>query len=259
MKWRLGVVGSPIEHSLSPVLHEAGLELAGLQGSSTRLEVTGEQVSTLRTLMGTTFDALSVTMPLKESAARVCDQLDEVSTRIGVVNSLLERDGAILGACTDGNGFVDALSAQLSYEVANKRVVMLGAGGAARGIVDALVHAGVRSIVVEGRTASRVLEIVERYEVVSTSGDPEAPVDLIVNTVPIGGRLEPTVHEGVHDQTVAIDITYEPRMSKWRSLYDAHGCQSANGLGMLAYQAARQMQWWWDTPIDGARLLEVIE
>ncbi|MHB1208549.1 MAG: shikimate dehydrogenase family protein [Acidimicrobiales bacterium] len=258
MRWRLGVVGSPIEHSLSPALHEAGLELAGLEGSSTRVELKVDQAVALGELMGASYDAVSVTMPLKEAAARLCASLDDVATRIGVVNSLLLRDGELLGACTDGPGFIDALGAELSYDVSNKRVVVLGAGGAARGIVDALVHSGVQSVVVEGRTASRVHEIVERYDVARATLVSGTPVDLIVNTVPIGGRLEPSLYEGVHDETVAIDITYEPRMSKWRALYDARGCLNANGLGMLAYQAARQMNWWWETPIDGAKLLEVI-
>ena len=63
---------------------------------------------------------------------------------------------------------------------------------------------------------------------------------------------------GVGPGTVAVDITYEPRVSAWRALYEQAGCRSANGLAMLAYQAALQMQWWWDVAIDGAALLEVI-
>lgn len=259
MNWRLAVVGSPIEHSLSPVLHEAGLALAGLHGTSTRVELTVEESGELRELMGATFDAVSVTMPLKEVVVRWCADLDEVAARIGVVNSLLVRDGQLLGACTDGRGFVDALEGELSFDVADKHVVVLGAGGAARGIVDALVESSASSVVVQGRTPARVHEIVERYDSVRASMPTRTPVDLVINTVPIGGRLEPSLVEGVHDHTVAVDITYEPRMSKWRALYESRGCRSANGLGMLAYQAARQMQWWFQAPIDGAKLLEVLE
>ena len=111
MRWRLGVAGFPIEHSLSPMLHEAGLALADLEGSSSRLELREEDAPLLGELMGTRFDALSVTMPLKFAALSVCDSLDEVSLRIGVVNSLLARDGQILGACTDGPGFLAAVRA----------------------------------------------------------------------------------------------------------------------------------------------------
>ena len=85
------------------------------------------------------------------------------------------------------------------------------------------------------------------------------PVDLIVNTTPVDGRApEAAVMQGVGSHTLAVDITYEPRVSQWRTLHERTGCRTANGLGMLAYQAARQMQWWWGVELDGAKLLEVI-
>lgn len=260
MRWRLAVVGSPIAHSLSPLLHEVGLAMAGLEGTSTRVELGREQGPELRELMGHAYDAVSVTMPLKEVAAGLCTRLDEVATRIGVVNSLLMRDGELHGACTDGRGFVDSLAGEFGLSVSGKHVVVLGAGGAARGIVDALVEANVGSVALRSRTTTKVLELAGRYDSVEADAPTGAPVDLIVNTLPVGGRPEtPSLHQGVNDQTVAVDITYEPRMSNWRALYESRGCRSANGLGMLAYQAARQMQWWWDVPIDGARLLEVLQ
>ena len=85
-------------------------------------------------------------------------------------------------------------------------------------------------------------------------------MDLIVNTTPIDGRVEEVaVMQGVGAHTIAVDITYEPRVSPWRDAARTIGLSPrANGLGMLAYQAALQMQWWWDVPIDGAQLLEVI-
>ncbi len=260
MKWRLAVVGSPIAHSLSPVLHEAGLAMAGLDGTSTRVELNRDQGPRLRELMGSAYDAASVTMPLKAVAAGLCVRLDDAAARVGVVNSLLVREGELLGACTDGRGFVDSLVGGFGFSVPGTHVVVLGAGGAARGIVDALVEAKVGSVAVRSRTAERVLELTSRYDSGEADAPMGTPVDLIVNTLPTQGRPpEPSLHDGVHEQTLAVDITYEPRMSNWRALYERRGCRSANGLGMLAYQAARQMQWWFDTPIDGAKLLEVLQ
>ncbi len=260
MKWRLAVVGSPIGHSLSPVLHEAGLAMAGLEGTSTRVELNREQGPRLRELMGSSFDAVSVTMPLKEVAAGLCVRLDDVAARVGVVNSLLVRDGELLGSCTDGRGFVDSLAGGFEFSVAGAHVVVLGAGGAARGIIDALVEARVGTVAVRSRTSAKVLELATHYDSVEADAPTGTPVDLIVNTLPAQGRPEvPSLHDGVCEQTLAVDITYEPRMSKWRALYESRGCRTANGLGMLAYQAARQMQWWFDAPIDGARLLEVLQ
>jgi shikimate dehydrogenase len=112
MRWRLGVVGFPISHSLSPQLHEAGLALAGLEGTSERFELRENDASQLRSLMGGQFDALSVTMPLKMAAVQQCDSLDDVAQRTGVVNSLLARDGEVHGANTDGLGFVNAVETE---------------------------------------------------------------------------------------------------------------------------------------------------
>jgi shikimate dehydrogenase len=259
MSWRLGVAGFPIEHSLSPRLHEVGLTLAGLEGTSTRLELREHEAPRLAELMGSRFDALSVTMPLKFAAPMVCDWLDEVSLRTGVVNSLLARDGQILGACTDGLGFVGALRAEFAVSLEGARTVVLGSGGAARGIVDALVHAGVESVSVYARTAANAAVLVDRYDNVFDHASPPTEIDLIVNTTPSATRTdEDHVLEGTGVATVAVDITYEPRMSRWRALYEQIGCRSTNGLGMLAYQAALQMEWWWDTKIDAAVLLGAI-
>lgn len=82
---------------------------------------------------------------------------------------------------------------------------------------------------------------------------------MIVNTTPIAGRTDDAaVMQGVGAHTIAVDITYEPRMSSWRALHERSGCLTSNGLGMLAYQAALQLQWWWDVPIDAGQLLKAI-
>jgi shikimate dehydrogenase len=259
MSWRLGVAGFPVDHSLSPRLHEVGLALAGLEGSSTRIEVRKGEASRLAELMRSRFDALSVTMPLKAEAARICDWLDEPAQRTGVINSLLAHDGQVLGACTDGQGFVRAIVAEFAISLAGARTVVLGAGGAARGIVDALVHSGVESVSVYARTPANVAVLVDRYENVYDHEHSPSEIDLIVNTTPCASRAaDDPVLAGTGVATLAVDITYEPRMSPWRTLYEQAGCRSTNGLGMLAFQAALQMEWWWDTRIDAAVLLEAI-
>jgi len=259
MKWRLGVVGSPIEHSLSPRLHERGLELAGLTGSSLRREVGHDEAPLIRNLMGHEFDALSVTMPLKALVGQYCDSIDEVAARTGSINTLLLREGRLLGASTDGAGLLDALLAEFGFRPSGAHVVVLGAGGVARAIVDALVAGGVESVSLHGRTASNVELIASRYANVFDYSLSLRPINLIVNTIPVSGRtLESAVMHGVDEQTLAVDVAYEPRMTEWRQLHRHHGCRSTNGIGMLAYQAARQMNWWWDTHIDGADLVGVI-
>lgn len=259
MKWRLGVAGSPIEHSLTPQLHDAAFALAGFEGTSRRVELGAKDKAKLNKVMRKEFDGLSLTMPLKGLGAEICDELDDVATRTGSVNSLLFREGKLLGRSTDGDGFVNAVHGQFDLNVEGAHVVVLGAGGAASGIVDGLVRAGVASIAVHGRSESKVEALVARYKNVYDFSLTYRPVDLIVNATPVTGRVEDVaVMQGVSADTLAIDITYEPRMSAWRELHERSGCATANGLGMLAYQAALQLQWWWDRPIDGATLLKVI-
>jgi shikimate dehydrogenase len=259
MNWRLGVVGSPISHSLSPRLHAEGLRLAGLEGTSVTVEVQAHEVERLRELITSRFDALSVTMPLKSVAVGLCDHLDEVAARTGVVNSLLKRDGLILGSCTDGRGFVAGVEAQFDVSLAGLNVVMLGAGGAARGIVDALVHAGVGQVLVVGRTKANVDVLTDRYDNVFTYEHQVEKAELLINTTPAATREQTSEVLAVRAGAMVVDIAYEPSMTPWRSLYEDAGCRTTNGLGMLAYQAALQMTWWWNTPIDGAALLEVLQ
>jgi shikimate dehydrogenase len=255
LSWRLGVAGLPIEHSLSPRLHEAGLRLCGLAGTSERVPLSGRDAGRLVALMSR-FDALSVTMPLKALAVAYCDELDEVAVRTGAVNSLLRREGRLLGANTDGRGLLDALAAQLGFSAAGARVLVLGAGGAARGIVDALVGAGAAEVALDSASPERARALAGRYGVVSLQ--PSGRVDLVVNATPahVRGAAEAGV---AHGAPIGVDIAYEPRMTPWRAALEARGCRTVNGLGMLAYQAARQMRWWFGVEVDGAALLEEIE
>jgi shikimate dehydrogenase len=259
MTWRVGVAGSPVAHSLSPQLHEAGLRLAGLEGTSRRVELERSEAPRLSELLSQEFDALSITAPLKYEAFTQCDELSDAARRTESVNSLLKRDGVLCGESTDGEGFLNALRAEFGSVVENAHAVVLGAGGAASAVVDALVHHGAASVAVHARNEAKVHELSDRYPNVFSSSLVYRPVDLIVNTVPVAGRdVEAAVLQGVHHETVAVDITYDPRFSSWRTLYDEAGCRTMNGLAMLAYQAALQMQWWWGVEIDGALLLEVL-
>jgi shikimate dehydrogenase len=233
--------------------------MAGLQGSSSRVHLEASDADRISALMGERFDALSVTMPLKQVAATYCDELDEVATRTQVVNSLIFRDGRLFGANKDGLGFVAALQGEFGATLKNMNVVVLGAGGAARAIIDALAHVGVRSVDVRARNGGRVRELRERYPLVVAENTEEQVVELVVNTVPEAGRLDdaPLV-EGIDTDTIAVDIIYAPVLSHWRASYAAAGCRTQNGLAMLAYQAALQMNWWFDAQLDGADLLKVI-
>ena len=98
-----------------------------------------------------------------------------------------------------------------------------------------------------------------RYDNVLAYDQAVNEIDLLINATPAGTREKDADVQAVRAGAMVVDIAYEPAMTPWRSLYEDAGCRTTNGLGMLAYQAALQMTWWWDTPIDGAALLEVLQ
>lgn len=259
MYWRLGVIGSPIEHSLSPQLHEAGLKLADLEGSSGRHEVDHESFHAFVATASESFDALSVTSPLKTLAFERAGELTDAARAVEAVNSLRLQDGRLYGHNTDGEGFVNALRARFGTDFSDSHVVILGAGGAARAIIRSLVQAGVASIAVHGRSEENVNRACAPYANVFGFSLVYRPVDLVINTIPAANRVaERAVLQGISPDSAAVDITYEPRLSQWLELYDNLGCQTDNGLRMLAYQAAAQLEWWLGAKIDGGQLLGAI-
>jgi len=257
MNWKVGVVGDPVAHSLSPQLQEAAMQIAGLDGSASRVQISGSQLDELVNAITNEFDALSVTMPLKPLATTVCDHLDAAAERTGMVNSLLRKDGQIYGACTDGEGFVRSVMSQFDFDFTNAHVVVIGAGGAATGIIDALQNSNAASITVLNRTSSKIDALASKYEKV-THALPTS-IDLLINTIPVAGRVAPTIVPGISEKTICVDITYSPLVSDWLSFFRSEGCQTSNGLAMLAHQAALQFKFWWNIDIDGDDLLEVIK
>ena len=256
MTWRLGVVGDPVSHSRSPELHRLGLAHAGLEGTSERIQLNATQGEDLRTLLENSFDALSVTMPLKRVAFEICEWRTPSAERLGVVNSIRTRDGRIEGANTDGEGFVEALRGERGVTPQRRRFRVLGSGGSATAIVDALVEHEAAAIEIVSRNAVTAAALAQRYGNVVTVGTTDAPIDVVVNTIPVTTRGDDGIAQGVTSATVAVDITYEPAMTAWRLAHDNYGCKTMNGLAMLTYQAALQMRWWWGSALDGHTLLE---
>ena len=257
MIWKVGVAGDPVDHSLSPLLQVAAMKITGIEGSASRLQISAAHSEDLRIAINNNFNALSVTMPLKPIATTMCNHLDPAATRTGMVNSLLRKDGLIYGACTDGDGLINSITSQFNFDFANAHVVVLGAGGAAAGIIDALEFSTAKSIAVLNRTPSKIDLLVSKYDKV-TRTLPDR-IDVVINTVPVTGREAPISIAGLCSETICVDITYSPAESEWLSFFAAEGCRTSNGLAMLAYQAALQFKFWWNTEIDGAELLKVIK
>jgi shikimate dehydrogenase len=202
-------------------------------------------------------------MPHTESAAACADQLSPTAERLGAVNCIVNHGGLLTGHNTDGEGVVRSLQHGFSFDPSGKRCVVLGAGGSARAIILALSDAGASEIVVVNRTLGRAERAAalagDRGEVVALEGAHSdlADADLVVNATSVGmGDPGPTdvpfdasiLHEG----QILVDIVYKPLETPLIAVARAQGASVANGVAMLAHQAAVQFELWTgvDAPID---------
>lgn len=208
------VIGSPVGHSLSPALHNAAFAASGLDWRFVAFDVdagrAGEAIAAMKTLG---IGGLAVTTPHKADAAAAVDETDAASGALRSVNTVtLRPDGSTVGASTDGAGFVNSLR-ESGVEPAGAQVVVLGAGGAGRSIIDALARAGVADVAVVNRTAANA-EAAAGLATAARVGSVAdiAAADLLVNTTSVGmGTAECPVDTAVlRADLVVADIVYHP-------------------------------------------------
>jgi shikimate dehydrogenase len=265
---RAGVIGRPVAHSLSPVIHNAGFAALGLDWTYEAFDVGDDEVADFVTRAAAEgFGGLNVTMPDKAAAAVAVDQLSPDALALGAVNTVVfERAGGAtttVGHNTDGAGYLDALAEEApELSVPGCRVAVVGAGGAARSVVLALGRAGAGEIVVVNRTPSRAEAAVALAADVARSGEPAdlADADLVVNATPIGmgdGGPDalPFDADLVHAGQVVHDLIYWPAETPLLRAAARRGARALNGLGMLVHQAARSFRLWTgqDAPLDAMR------
>ncbi|MEY4340136.1 MAG: shikimate dehydrogenase [Actinomycetota bacterium] len=243
------VIGSPVRHSLSPALHNAAFAQLGLDWVYVALEVEpGEAQRAIDAMRVLGLGGLSVTMPHKEGVAAAVDELDPAAAALRSVNTVVPRaDGTLVGHSTDGAGFVASLAAR-GVSVADRSVCLLGAGGAARAIADALARAGASRVWVVNRTRSSADETAALAGRVGEVGGPShvREADILVNatSVGMGGTELPCDPALLRADHVVADIVYHPRRTGLLAAAAAVGATTVDGLGMLVHQAALQQQLW---------------
>lgn len=248
------VIGSPVAHSLSPAIHQAAFEAAGLDWSYVPFEVAEGRASAALDAMRTLGIAgLSVTMPHKEAVARSVDRLDPAARSLDSVNTVSWLGDDLLGSSTDGAGFVASLS-EVGVSVDGAVMAILGAGGAARAVVDAVARAGARSIVVINRSVDRGRAAAELADVAAIGTAADVPdADLVVNatSVGMGGNADdagsadlPCPAELLGSGQVVADLVYHPLETAWLRAARLRGATTVDGLGMLVHQAALQQRIW---------------
>jgi len=253
MEKHYAVIGDPIEHSLSPTMHNAGYKALGIDAEYQRFHVKpshlSEAVEGLRTLG---FSGWNVTLPHKSAIIPLMDTLTPEARRAGAVNTVKIHEGQRVGHNTDGDGFVRSVEGSING-FKGKKAVLLGAGGASRGIALALSAQGMQ-IHILNRTpekATLLVELIKEWGGIATSGE-FAPgewindVDLLVQTTSLGllGEPFPFSLQGISDQALVVDIIFKPRDTMFLQNAKQQGCRTLNGLGMLLYQGAYAWEFW---------------
>jgi 3-dehydroquinate dehydratase / shikimate dehydrogenase len=238
-----GVVGSPLTHSVSPAMHNAAFRAAGVDAVYLPLAASSADDFTMfATAFGV--QGVSITIPYKVDLFQRADEVDDLSRKVGAVNTY-RRDGLRWEARnTDVSGFLAPLEGRLNLRGA--RAAILGTGGAARAVAVALGSAG-SHVTVYGRNRGKAKDVAALAGGIS-EGLPVAPQswDLLVNTTPVGmfPDVDETPFEGKFDGRVVYDLVYNPMETRLLKEAAAAGCDVIGGLDMLVAQAEDQSEWW---------------
>ena len=250
-----GVIGSPINHSLSPAMHSAALKSLKIDAVYSPFEVPPAHLKPmLRALVLAGVEGLNVTVPLKERVKFLCDRLDPAARAIGAVNTLVIRNRKLVGYNTDAAGFLKAIEA-IGWRSQPSHVAVLGAGGAARSVVWAL--SGTRGVSIT--IANRHLAAAKRLARESKRWHPGAvvtgvsldrlkleDVDWLINATTIGMQARdpsPIALGKLHRHTRVFDLIYH-RQTRLIKEARRRGCVASGGLSMLLYQGAASLQLW---------------
>jgi shikimate dehydrogenase len=255
-----GIIGHPVGHSLSPVFQAAAFAHCGLdvQYEMWDTPASGLQarVESLRVdgVLGA-----NVTIPHKERVIPLLDELGGLSARIGAVNTIVNRDGRLFGFNTDGSGFVAALRNEAAFDPAGKSILLLGAGGAARGIAFALGEAKVARLDIWNRGVERADALIANLGANAVpAGWASAPgpagYDCVVNSTSVGMEGTGTEADSPCDfaraspETLAVDIVYKPESTAFLEAARTSGLRTLGGLPMLIYQGALAFELWTGVP-----------
>lgn len=255
----VGLIGYPVEHSFSPVMHNAAFQHLHLNYVYVPFPVASNSTLTqaVRGLFSAGAAGLNVTVPYKEQVISCLDNLDGYARSVGAVNTIVREQDKLVGYNTDGKGFIQSLRSE-GVEVMGRNILLLGAGGAAKAVAFALGQAGVSKLYIANRTVERAeqlaaqllgstqtigIELSER-----ALGTVVDQCSIIVNTTSIG--MYPRV-EGIPfpalmltSNHIVADLVYNPVETRLLSAARKQGCKTISGLGMLAYQGAASFQLW---------------
>ena len=269
------VVANPIKHSISPFIHNQAFEATHTNGVYVAWEVEATDLAeTVANVRRYQMYGINLSMPYKEQVISYLDQLSEEARLIGAVNTVVNREGTLIGYNTDGKGFFKSLP---SFKISGKRMVLLGSGGAAKAILAQAILDGVSQISVFVRSSSMgktrpYLEKIQNatgfrvdlfeLEDVQDLQDSITQADLLVNATSVGmdGSSQPIPTSIVLPEKLLVaDVIYQPFETPFLKWAKEQGNQSINGLGMLLYQAAEAFQLWTGKEMPTDQIWELLK
>ena len=269
------VVANPIKHSISPFIHNSAFEATNTNGVYLAWEVdAAELAETVANIRRYQMYGINLSMPYKEQVIPYLDQLSEEGCLIGAVNTVVNREGTLIGYNTDGKGFFKSLP---SFKISKKRLVLLGAGGAAKAILSQAILDGVSQISVFVRSSSMektrpYLEKIQNatgfrvdllaLEDIQELQDSITQADLLVNATSVGmdGSSQPIPTSIILPEKLLVaDVIYQPFETPFLKWTRNQGNQSINGLGMLLYQAAEAFELWTGKEMPTNQIWELLK
>ena len=274
MKNKLYVIGKPIKHSRSPIIHNFWIDKYSLNASYDKLEVDKTEIKDLiQQVRDGNIQGLNVTIPYKKIMTDFVDEVEESAMRSNAINTVYRIKDKIVGANTDGIGFISSLKNDLSFNInANTNVMCIGAGGAAYGIVSSLLDLSPNIIRIINRTKSSGLKLIKHFEKITQSkkifeispldSKPINDVDLLVNCTSCGMNGEnPLAIEltSMNKKGLVYDIVYEPVFTPLMKLAVDNKLKNTNGFYMLARQAAESFYRWFGIMPEDSHINEIIK
>lgn len=275
-----GLIGYPVAHSLSPRIQQAAFDEYGIEACYMLWETLPEALpARVASLRVSDIIGANVTIPYKAKALALVDELDTLAVRVGALNTIVNRDGRLIGYNTDVQGFIRALAESAGHLLSgekNRHAVIIGTGGAARAAALGLLENGFEDLVLLGRTEAHLIQLQRDLQRIATLSNSAAHIrarrfgssdlatlfartDLLVNATPVGLYendaplpLDVTL---LPVTAVVMDMIFNPPVTPLLRTAAAHGCQTINGLSMLLYQGALAFELWTgrDAPVAAMR------
>jgi shikimate dehydrogenase len=241
-----GLIGNPVEHSLSPLMHNRAFAAIGSNAVYLAFRVI-DLDSAIRGIKALNFKGVSVTLPHKVAVMDYLDEVDETAARIGAVNTVVNKQGRLIGYNTDCPGALEALRTQTTIE--GKSVALIGAGGAARAIGFGLVAAAGRVTVLNrSRTNGERLARDLQAEFSPLNDWQPSRYEILINTTPVGMHPDidasPIPKNNLPEDLVVMDIVYNPIKTRLLEAAEAKQCRTINGVAMFVFQGAQQFELW---------------